>query len=228
MPYRYLHLAAEPPGFHLPDEEPAPTAHLLRPVNIESGDETLPDWLRALPARPTVYVTLGTVHSQEPVGQALFPVLLETLRDEPLNVVVTVGRANDPDRWGPQPENVHIAQFIPQSQLLPFCDIVVTHGGFGTVTGALNAGLPMVLLPILADQPYNTACCAHLGTGLAVTPEERTPDVIRSAVREVLTEPSYRAAAERLRGEIASLPGPEHGVALLERLATERQPILAG
>ena len=46
------------------------------------------------------------------------------------------------------------------------------------------------------------------------------------AVLAVLGAPSYRREAERLRDEIAALPGPEHAVALLERLAAEKQPIL--
>ena len=39
MPFRYLHLAAEPPGFTRPGDAPAPTAHLLRPESSEAGDE---------------------------------------------------------------------------------------------------------------------------------------------------------------------------------------------
>jgi len=51
MPFRYLHLAAEPPRFRLPDGPVGPTFHPLRPVNFESGDEALPPWVAALPAR---------------------------------------------------------------------------------------------------------------------------------------------------------------------------------
>jgi UDP:flavonoid glycosyltransferase YjiC (YdhE family) len=50
---------------------------------------------------------------------------------------------------------------------------------------------------------------------------------VRDAVSEVLTDPSYRVAAERLRDELAALPGPEHAAALVERLAAERKPIVA-
>jgi hypothetical protein len=46
-------------------------------------------------------------------------------------------------------------------------------------------------------------------------------------VLAVLANPAYRRAAGRLRAEIAALPGPEHAVALLERLATEKRPIPA-
>ncbi len=226
MPFRYLHLAAEPPRFRLPDTSVAPTAHMLCPVNYESGDDPLPPWVAALPDRPTVYATLGTGASRRPDGRAFFPAMLEALRDEPMNVILTVGRDNDPAQFGPQPENVYIERFIPQSLLLPHCDLVVQHGGFSTVTGALNAGLPMVLIPVIADQPYNAARCAALGVGAVIEPDNRTPEAIREAVRQVLADPTYRQNAERLRDEMAALPGPEYAVELLERLAVEKRPLL--
>jgi len=226
MPFRYLHLAAEPPRFRLPDESVGPTAHLLRPVNFESGDEQLPPWVAELPARPTIYATLGTEASRNPAGRSVFPMMLEALRDEPVNLILTVGRENDPAQWGSQPSNVHIERFIPQSALLPYCDLVVHQGGFSTVTGTLNAGLPMVVIPISADQPYNAACCAALGVGVVIEPGERTPEAIRAAVRVVMENASYRQKAEHMRDEMAALPGPEYAVELLERLAVERQPLL--
>ncbi len=91
---------------------------------------------------------------------------------------------------------------------------------------ALDQGLPVVIVPIAADQPQNAARCASLGVGVIIGPEERTPTAIRAAVREVLTNPTYRAAAGRMRDEMAALPGPEHAVELLERLAVEKRPLL--
>jgi len=85
----------------------------------------------------------------------------------------------------------------------------------------------MVVVPIGADQPDNAACCAALRVGVVIEPHERTPEAIRAAVRAVLADPTYRQNAERLRDEMAALPGPEHAVALLERLAREKQPILS-
>jgi MGT family glycosyltransferase len=226
-PFRYLHLACEPARFVPPGEAHGPTAHLLRPVNFESGGETLPAWVASLPARPTIYATLGNLAGNTPVGRATFSAILEALRDEPINLIVTVGRGNDPVQFGPQPENVHIERYIPQGPLLPYCDLVINHGGFSTVTGALNAGLPMVVIPHSADQPYNAACCSALGVGRVVGPNDRTPEAIREAVRAVLADPTYRANAVRVRDETAALPGPEVAVELLERLARDKAPIVA-
>ncbi len=53
------------------------------------------------------------------------------------------------------------------------------------------------------------------------------PEDVAEAVTAVLSDPAYRSAAERMRDELAALPGPEHAVALLERLASEGRPLLS-
>lgn len=177
--------------------------------------------LRRVPERSTVYATLGAVYNSM---VEVFTTILEGLREEPLNLILTVGRNQDPAQFGRQPAHVHIERFVPQALLLPRCDLVVTHGGFGTVTAALANGLPLVLIPISADQPENARRCAALGVGRSVGPDERTPPTIRAAVREVLDNPKYRSNAQHLRQQTQTLPGLEHGIRLLERLASENAP----
>jgi UDP:flavonoid glycosyltransferase YjiC (YdhE family) len=226
MVFRYLHLAFEPPRFHDPALPLAPTSHLLRPVDVDPpGADRTPAWIAALPRRPTVYATLGTAFNTRAPG--LFEAILEALRDEPVNVVVTVGPDVDPERFGLQPDHVHIERYIPQGLVLPHCDLVITHAGFNTVAAALSHGLPLVALPIDADQPQNARRCVELGLAEIIPAGERTPSAIRDAVRALLDEPSYGRNAAQMRAEIAALDGPEHAVTLLERLARERAPILA-
>ena len=218
MPYRYLHLAFVPPSFADPTAPRPPTTHFLRPASSDSADDAAaPPWMTSLPDQPTVYATLGTVFPAPEVLRAI----IEGVRDEPLNLIVTVGPEQDPAQFGPQPEHVRIERYIPQSQLLPRCALVIAHGGFSTVLGALGEGLPMVIVPISADQPLLARRCAALGVARVVERETVRAEVIREAVREVLATPTYRANAERLRDEIAALPGPEHAVVLLERLGSQ-------
>lgn len=129
---------------------------------------------------------------------------------------------------GPQPPNVHVERYVPQAQLLPHCRLVVSHGGSGSVIGALAHGLPMVVVPIGADQPRNARRCEDLHVARVVSTLEATPDRVRAAAGDVLADPTYRVNGERMRDEIAVLPGPDHAVRLLERLATERRPLLSG
>lgn len=85
-----------------------------------------------------VFISLGTIMNQR---TAVFDTLIRALRDLPVQLIVTVGRDQDPQQFGPQPGNVHIERYIPQTQLFPICNVVVTHGGSGTINAALTAGL---------------------------------------------------------------------------------------
>jgi UDP:flavonoid glycosyltransferase YjiC (YdhE family) len=223
MPFRYLHLACEPPGFSPPDEPPAPTSHILQPAVFDRPcGETLADWVSRMPARPTVCATLGTFMN---CSTDVFSTILSGLRDEAINLVVLVGYDVDPAQFGPQTDNVHIARYIPLSLLLPWCDLVIAHAGFSTLVTTLANGLASVLIPLGADQPENARSAARLGVALVVDSTQRTPQAVRATVRKLLADASYRARARELRDATARLPTTDHALALLERLAAEGRPL---
>lgn len=222
---RYLVLSPFPPSFRDPAFPLPATAHTIRPYARAATDDAQPPWGTHLHDAPTVYFTLGTVFPLE--SGDLFARVIAGLRALPINLVVTVGREIDPAAFGPQPANVHIAQYIPQAVVLPHCDLVVSHGGSGSVIGALAHGLPMVLIPLGADQPLNAARCEQLGVARVLDALAASPESVREAVSAVLAEPNCRRAAERIRDEIAALPDPAHAVTLLERLAAEKQPLIS-
>lgn len=214
MPSRHLVLSPMPPSLRDPAFPLPQTAHSIRPGSLVPGDGA-PEWLERLPDRPTVYFTLGTVFDME--SGDLIARALAGLRELPANVVVTVGDRVD---LPPQPDNVRIEAHVPHSVLLPRCDLVVSHGGSGTMVDALAAGVPQVVLPIGADQPLNAARCEALGAGVVVDPLRATSAEIGAAARAALEQPSYRAAAQRVRREVLALPDAGHAVALLERLVS--------
>ncbi len=225
-PSRYLVLSPFPPALRDPSAPLPATTHLFRPVDVDRGDVAAPRGAGRLLGVPNVYLTLGTEFNLE--SGDLFTRVLTGLRELAINVLVTVGRQIDPRELGPQPANVRVERYVPQAEVLPWADLVVFHGGSGTLTGALAHGLPMVILALGADQPANAARCQALGLGLALDPLKATPAAVRQAATRVLAEPAHRHAAEQLRDAIAAQPDPATAVGLLERLAVERRPLVEG
>jgi MGT family glycosyltransferase len=226
MLYRFLYLAFLPPTFPDPVVAPPATVHFLRPICFNQSESYAQlTWLAHLPARPTVHASLGTIFHRTP---GVYAAIIAGLREEDINLIVAVGRDQDPAAFGPQPANVYIERYIPHSLLLPHCDAFVTHAGFSSVMAGLEQGLPMVATPLAGDQPSNAQRCSTLGVARIIGPDERTPEAFRSAVREVLGNPRYRENAARLQQEIQLLPGPEYAVRLLERLVREGRPIISG
>jgi len=222
---RYLVLSPFPPAVDGSGDAARPMLHHYRATPFDrSGDEGAPEWPLPVPGAPLVYATLGTAVNTR---TDILGVFIEALRDERVNLVVTVGRDGDPDQFAPQPPNVRIERYIPQTLLFPRCDLVISHGGSNTMLAALAHGIPQVMVPIAADQPDNAVRCTAAGVARMVPLAEATAAAIREAALAVLGDPRYRRAAERTRDEMAALPGTDHAVALLERLARDKAPIIA-
>jgi UDP:flavonoid glycosyltransferase YjiC (YdhE family) len=209
-----LVLSPFPPSLRDP-AFPLPAGAVSLRVSLEVGGPP-PDWLASLDG--AVFFTLGTVFNLE--AGDLFTRVLTGLREVGRDVIVTVGDELDPAELGPQPEHVHVTRFVALGAALPHCAAVVSHGGSGSLAATLAFGLPAVLVPMGADQPGNAARCEELGVARVLEVLSATPADVRAAVETVLAEPSYREAAERLRDEIAALPGPDHAVDLLNTLST--------
>jgi len=221
---RYFVLNFLPPSWPLPESPQHVTHRFCMPPFDQSGDEKLPGWMDALPDRPTVHVTLGTTFNQSP---GTFQAILDALGTEELNVIVTVGRSMDPQQFRPHPDHIKIAQYIPQTLLLPHCDAILFHGGYNSMLSALWHGLPMAIIPMGAgDQLPNAQRCAELGVAALVEGQPPEPEAIREAVRSVLEQPEYRARARQLEQEIKALPSISEAVRRLEILAQTGEPQL--
>jgi UDP:flavonoid glycosyltransferase YjiC (YdhE family) len=201
-----------PDALRLPSDPPLPADRIpVRPVAY-TGDR-LSAVAPPLPVeRPLVLITGGTsVREPDLLGG-----LVGSVAKEGFEVVATVTPGTLPGGAG-----VHEIGFVPLARLLPELDTVVCTAGMGTVQAALAAGVPMVLRPVLADQPWNAERVARAGAGLVI--EDAAEAGV--AVRAVLTEPRYRAAAQAAAAAIRSMPTPEAALAsLLVKAGLSTQP----
>ena len=203
--YDHLYVDIYPPSLQADDTAHVGAVQLVRPADPIAADDA---------AERLIYVTLGTVFNDD---LELVRVAVEAAGALGLPVVVTVGPRTDPAALGPQPSHVTVAEFIPQTELLPRCAAVVSHAGSGTFLAALAAGVPQVLLPQAADQFLNAQAGAEGGVAIAVPRAEATVPRVREALERVIGDGAYRAAAESVRTEIGAMPPPEAVVSELER-----------
>lgn len=199
-----LYLDPCPPSFQTASLPAGAASERIRPEFGARVGERTPEWLEALPHRPTVYVTLGTVNNALPE----FRVLLDGLADIDCNVVATVGLANDPALLGPLPANAWVERYVSQALVLSHASVVVSHGGSGAILATFAHGLPTLLLPHGADQFENAGRCVELGAGIALMSGDVTPDTVRAGVETLIAEPSFRERAREMAAELAGMPAP--------------------
>ena len=176
-------------------------------------------------ARPLVYATLGTVFSDPAFELPFFPIVIDGLTQQPLDLVVTLGPNGDPTSLGEQPDNVRIETYVPQRAVLDGCSAVVCHGGYGTLLDAIDAGVPLVVVPFGADQYINGRTVERLGIGRLIQEDDLTPSSVRDAVRSLIDEPRWRENIVAVRDEWRAMPGPEAAAELVESaIARVRRP----
>ena len=214
--FRYLYLDVCPPTLQSPEIDGVANVQRMQNAHIDTGNEGLPAWMHHLREAPVVYVSLGTIFNQ---NRDVFLAILEGLRGEDVEVIVTVGNENDPAALGAQPGNVHVERFIPQSSLLPHCDVAINQGGTA-ILPILAHGLPMLLAPQGANQFHNADACTEAGVARALLSGEITPDAVRRDVRALLDDVQYRTRTAVIAQEIADMPSPDVGVRAVERLVT--------
>ncbi len=187
-----------------------------------SGDP-LPGWWPGS-TDPLVYVTFGTVAASIGLFPVLYQGVMAAVADLPVRVLLTLGQAGDPEALGPLPANVHVERWWPQADVMPHAAAMVGHGGFGTTLAGLAAGVPMVVVPLFADQPYNAERVEAVNAGVALGGGPAGIGGLADALGQVLDGDWYRAGAKRMAEQIARLPSAADAVALLEEVAGYRRP----
>ena len=209
-----LALVATFPQLEYPRRWPA-HVEVTGPIGFE-----LPHPDVELPAGDAPLVLVAPSTAQDPECR-MVRVALEALADEPVRVVATTNRRQPPEPLESPPANAVLVDWLSYSQLMPLADLVVCHGGHGTVVRSLAAGAPVLCCPAAGDMAENGARAAWAGAGLTLPWRLLGPRTLRAAVRTILSEPRFRAAAGEIAAWSRTHDGPARGAELVERLARE-------
>jgi UDP:flavonoid glycosyltransferase YjiC (YdhE family) len=199
------------------DRSPWPQTYRFR--QCVPDPQSLPDWWPG-DRRPLVYLTFGSVAGHLPESRPAFAAALTAVAQLPVRVLMTVGRHVELASLGPLPSNVHVAHWVPQANVLATAELVICHGGSGTVLGALGAGVPLVICPLFADQMTNGRMASSAGAGVLVPTGPASigsldPACVRSAAEQVLRRASFREAAQAVAVEMSALPTLEQALSEL-------------
>lgn len=182
-------------------------------------DWTPPAWWDRLDGgRPVVVVTQGTIATE--YEELILPAI-KALAAEDLLVIVTTGsRPSSALGLNSLPDNVIVEQFVPYAHLMPRTSLLLTNGGFGSVQIALAHGVPIVVFGASEEKPEVANRVSWSGVGLGVKSKRPSEEQIRTAVRKVLSDPSYRSRAQHLRQELEQYDAAKLSGDLLETLVS--------
>jgi zeaxanthin glucosyltransferase len=195
-----------PGRLHEPERTALLPAHtfLGSAVREEPPDAEVEAWL-ARGGGPVVYVSLGSFLSAR---SDVLAVVADALRDLDVRVALATG-STPTELLGSLPPEWLVRAFLPQVRLLARCAVAVTHGGNNSVTEALTAGVPLLVLPLSTDQFAGAAAVEEGGVGLCLDPNAATPAGIRAAVENLLSPNGIRDDATELGASLREVPGAQ-------------------
>jgi len=166
---------------------------------LESGD-------------PPVYIGFGSMIHRKP--EEVTELVLSALTRTGRRGVVSAGWGGIGE--GSLPKSVYPIGSIPHGWLFPRMAAVVHHGGAGTTSAGLRAGVPAVVTPFFGDQPFWGERIHALGVGPIPIPRPRlTADNLARAIDAAVSDPGMAGRAARLGEQIRSEDGIARAVEIL-------------
>ena len=219
-----------------PQTDPLPASanvQYVGPIVWQRSDSSLPEWVKRLnPETPIIWVYSGNPR-YAPVPTPIDSIVviraaIAALKDAPVHVVLTTGFQDLPAEFGTLPPNFFHAPYLPGHSMAARCDLMVHHGGHGSVMTGLQAGTPAVIVPTITERESNARRLVALGAGEIVMPVtgpdgEKTidSDELGAAVLRVLREPAYRQAAQRMSESMRQYGGAKDAADIVEKFAAD-------
>ncbi|MEU4245608.1 nucleotide disphospho-sugar-binding domain-containing protein [Actinoplanes sp. NPDC026619] len=207
-----------------PNMRPAESERVIkmRAVPYNGRSTRLKEWAYTNRDRPLVCLTFGTRvplpnKGTIPGGFRLLQGLMDTLPQHGFDVVVAVSDALA-EQLRPLPHGVVAAGQIALSSVLPECDLVVHHGGYGTTMTELTLGVPQVIVPVIPEVWESTRLMSAAGVAVEVPWSAATADTVADTCTLVVTSETFSKNARTVRAEIAALATPADVVRELESL----------
>jgi len=194
-------------------DPPPPNLYYTGPF-VDPAQRTPVDfpWDR-LDGRPLIFASLGTLQNQ---SREKFLIIAEACAGMNVQLVMSLGGGLDRCELEAPPGNPIVVNYAPQLELIKRATLVITHAGLNTVLESLSEGVPLVCIPLGNDQPGVAARVKAHGAGVVVQPRRANAKRLRSAVRAVLDNDSYRIAARKIQSAIAEFDSLDRAADIVE------------
>ncbi|MFI6148617.1 macrolide family glycosyltransferase [Streptomyces sp. NPDC051109] len=181
-------------------------------------------WRRPDNGRPVLYVSLGSQFNRRP---EFYRSCLEAFAGQGWHVVMSVGAEVAAAGLGAVGDGFEVHASVPQLDVLAAASAFVTHGGMGSLMEAFSLGVPVVVVPQMAEQRVNAGRVRELGVGQWLPREQATAQALRDAVRAVMQDGQVAAAVAGLRQEIEAAGGAAAAADVVEKVLADR-PMVSG
>jgi MGT family glycosyltransferase len=152
--------------------------------------------LTAIQGKRPIYISLGTVFNQ---AIDFYKLCLKALGNTEHTVVMSIGEKAQISDLREIPKNFIVKNYVPQTEVLKYTKLFITHGGMNSTHEGLYYGVPLIVIPQSADQPIIAEQVANIGAGIKLQMDGLTANQLREAADQVLNSPSIHKAVSNIR-----------------------------
>lgn len=178
------------------------TDRLAEPFTFERSEE-----------QTLIYIAVGTLYR---ANVEFFQACMAAFSDPKYAVVLSIGKAVEPEELGHIPQNFTVAQFVPQLRVLQEADLFITHGGMNSINEAVTFSVPMVVVPNTIEQAINASRIEQLKCGIYLDQARLSVESLRAAAAKVLTTPATSSGLSLLLDSFREAGGTQLAVDSIE------------
>ncbi|PWT86907.1 MAG: MGT family glycosyltransferase [Acidobacteria bacterium] len=205
-----------PSGFDFPNEKTGSHFHYTGPFVDGAGRREISfPWPRLDPARPLVFVSMGTLQNGI---EWVFREVAKACAEVPVQTVISLGGGLSREVFKDLPGDPIVVNYAPQLELLRRAALTIFHGGLNTALECLVHGVPMIAVPITFDQPGVAARLVRAGAGRMIPMGDLTAETLRAEILEVLTNAKYGTAAKHLQKQSLGTTGVQQAADIIDRI----------
>ncbi|MFU1798162.1 macrolide family glycosyltransferase [Paenibacillus azoreducens] len=156
-----------------------------------------------------IYISLGTVFNH---AIDFYKLCFEALGNTDHAIVMSIGNKTQASDLGGIPDNFIVKNYVPQTDILQYAKLFITHGGMNSTHEGLYYGVPLIVIPQSADQPVIAEQVANIGAGIKLQMQSLTANQLREAVDHVLSLSSFKKAVANISESLRKSGGYHQAV----------------
>ncbi|HHQ8914210.1 TPA: macrolide family glycosyltransferase [Bacillus cereus] len=199
--------------FFQPDVEELDDSYIFVGPSITSRKDVQEVVFKQKEEEKLIYISMGTVFNQQ---MDFYYTCFETFKNFPATIILSVGKHIDINQLKNVPHNFKVYNYVPQLEVLKQANLFITHGGMNSSSESLYFGVPMIVIPVMGDQPIVAQRIEDLKAGIQLNLKNLTPAILYNTVMEVLYNDVYLEKSHKIKCTLKDAGGYSKAADIIE------------
>lgn len=217
------HISQQPELFEFPISDLPSYLHYVGPLR-NAAPQSVSFPYEKLTGQRMIYASLGSVQNTK---QEVFSCIAAACQGLDVQLAIAHGGGMSAEAVRSLPGSPLVVEYAPQPDILAHASLTITHAGMNTTLDSLTYGVPVVAIPITFEQPGTSARIRSTKVGEVLALHKLNISNLRSTIKRVLTDNSYKQNACRIQQSIQLSGGVNRAANIIEQVTRSQRGAIA-